>query len=124
MQLFRGRVGRQARSRRIIGAIQVQAQGSMFYVSLLMFFINTTTFWYTAGYQITLVHFQWFEMWMLYVLLVVVLVIVGFIDWKFVLPSRQNFVNEQACKHDNPAMDSLRRIEEKLTELEKRLDEK
>lgn len=104
-----------------VGAFQVQVTNSMFYVNLISSGMMVLTFWYTAGYQIRDRYMPWLNIWMFVAVVAVVVIVVMFMDYKFVYPSRQAFQNEQACKHENPAMEELRAIRENQRKIMQRL---
>lgn len=105
---------RQVGFRRWLGAILVQWQQSMAYLALYSTTMILMSLWSTWG-KFAQAYAPWlnFPLFMLIGGLggVSLVTLVGFLDYKFMYPSRQAFLNEQACKHENPAMDSLFRIE-------------
>jgi len=117
----RGEAVKQARARPILGAIQVQLQSSMFYVSFVLFLLNSTTFWYVAGYQLAQKYAPWVTIEVMYAGFVVLLAFVGFIDWKFILPARMAFNNIQGCKTTNPFMDRMDEVQEDLRSIKEKL---
>lgn len=96
-----------------VGAIQVQLTNSFFYVSAISLGMQATTLWAVAGPSIQAV---WppARFWMLVLLAFGVLCLIMVLDYKFIYPVRQAFINEQACKHTNPAMELLLKMDEKL----------
>lgn len=103
-----------------LGAVQVQITSTFFYVSVVNTILLAITFWYTAGYRIQR-FVPWANIWIFLGSAIVLFLIVMIIDFKFILPARQAFQNEQACKHENPAMDSLNRIEADLKLIKKEM---
>lgn len=103
-----------------IGAIQVQLTNSFFYISLLNTAMLSVTLWALIGPSIQEV-WPWARFWMLILIGVCVICGVMALDYKFMYPVRQAFINEQACKHTNPAMEELLRISARLTRIEKKL---
>jgi type III secretory pathway component EscU len=100
-----------------IGAFQVQVTNSMFYLSLFNTAMLMVTFWFTSGYQVSERYLSFMNLWLFLILVIVLFAIIAIIDYKFIYPSRQAFVNEQACKHENPAMNELAAIRSELKEL-------
>lgn len=114
---------KQTKGRMWLGGLQVQVSNSMFYMNLISTAMMILTFWYTAGYQIQGRYAQWLNLWMFIGFVILVFVAVMILDYIFVLPSRQAFTNEQACKHENPAMDELYAIRKENAELKQELIE-
>jgi uncharacterized membrane protein len=107
-----------------IGAFQVQIQNSLFYMNLVFMSMSVMTFWYTAGYQVSSTYAQWLTLPIFVGFVVLLFIIVMIVDYKIILPSRQAFQNEQACKHENPAMYVLLDIQDRVVKLEKLLADK
>jgi hypothetical protein len=103
-----------------VGILQVQLTNSFFYITLLNSGLLSLTAWAAIGPSLQGV-IPWARFWMFGILAFFIVSIVMFLDYKFVYPTRQRFINEQACKHTNPAMEELWKISKQLNELEKRL---
>lgn len=99
-----------------VGIIQVQLTNSFFYIALLNTAMLSVTLWATAGPSIQAV-LPWARFWMLALIGIVVVSGVMVLDYKFMYPVRQAFINEQACKHTNPAMELLLKMDKKLDEI-------
>lgn len=97
-----------------MGAVQVQFTNSLIYVSVYNTIALSLTFWYAAGYQMAQEYAPWFSLWLYLTVLVACFAVTLFIDYKFMFPARIKYVNEQTCRHENPAMDKLREIENQL----------
>jgi hypothetical protein len=104
-----------------LGALQVQVSNSMFYMSMVSTGMMILTFWYTAGYQIQQQYLKWLTLGWFIAFVVVLFGLVMFIDYKWILPSRMAFVNKQAYKHENQAMDEILAIHKEIKEIEKKL---
>ena len=100
-----------------LGGLQVQVGNSLFYVNIISTSMAILTFWYTAGYQIHDRYAQWFTLWLFIGVVILAMAVLMVLDFKYVYPSRQAFVNEQACKHDNPAMDLMEATLKEVQEL-------
>lgn len=104
------RLVKQVKALPFIGALQVQFSNISLYLALYSSVALTLTLWMT-----TIINISWWPEWMtlpVYLLLAAgVVLIIMFLDYKFVYPSRMAFINEQACKHENPAMDLLKEIQ-------------
>lgn len=95
----------------------MQYQNSFFYVGLFNTVMLAVTLWYTAGYEIAQRYLPWFGLWMFILTGVALWHLMIAFDYKFFYPVRQRFLNVQACKHENPAMDELRAIRKEIAEL-------
>jgi len=90
-----------------VGIYYSQLMNSLSIVGMGNSLINLTTLWAVAN--TTIVH--WFP-WLTYPLLmgivfVIVLVILPVADYMLLYDTRQRYLNEQACKHDNPIIREL-----------------
>lgn len=106
----RERLLKQTKALPLLGAIQIQFSNISLYLSLYSFFTLSLVLWST-----TIVYIAWWPRWItlptFFVLAILGAMVVMFLDYKFVYPSRVAFLNEQSCKHPNPAMESLLRVE-------------
>jgi len=107
-----------------IGGFQVQIGNALFYMNLVFMSMSVMTFWYTAGYQVSSAYMPWLTLPIFVGFVVLLFIIVMILDYVIVLPARQAFQNEQACKHENPAMEALLDIQKRLTVIEKIISEK
>jgi hypothetical protein len=113
---------RQTSARTWLGAIQVQVSNSMFYMSMVSTGMMVLTFWYTAGYQIQQQYLHWLTLGWFIAFVVALFGLVMIIDYKWILPSRMAFVNKQAYKHNNQAMDEILAIHDEIREIKKKLE--
>jgi len=91
-----------------------------YYLSMMNMTFVGLMFWYTTAGPNIRPYLPWVSFWIFAALIATVVVTVMILDYKFVYPSRQGFLNLQATRHPNPAMDELRIIRKKLERLEKR----
>lgn len=105
-----------------LGGVLVQIQNSMFYLNLISTGMMLLTFWYTAGYQIQQEYMNWLTIYWFALIIVAIFLIVMLVDFNFILPSRQAFLNEQSCKHENPAMEAIWDIQKNLKIIEAKVD--
>jgi len=105
---------------RWIGAIQVQLTNSFFYMSLINTAMLSVTMWALVAPSIRLV-LPWAKYWLFACIGVAIVSTIMLLDYKFLYPTRQGFINEQACKHTNPAMEELLSISRRLTQIESEL---
>lgn len=103
-----------------VGVIQVQLTNSFFYISLLNTAMLSVTLWATVGPSIQVV-WPAARFWMFALLGFLLVCGIMLLDYKFMYPVRQGFINEQACKHENPAMEELLKISKRLDEIEAKL---
>ena len=99
-----------------VGVIQVQLTNSFFYISLLNTSMLSVTLWALIGPTIQGVC-PWARFWMLILVGIFVVCVVMVLDYKFMYPVRQAFINEQACKHTNPAIELLLEMDKKLDKI-------
>ena len=99
----------------------VQLTNSLFYITLLNTLMLALTFWYTTGYEIASKYLPWVNVGIFLAVVALVNVIVAVLDYVLIYPSRQGFINEQACKHPNPAMESLVRLEADMAKVKAKL---
>lgn len=104
-----------------LGGFLVQLTNSFFYVTALNTGMIIITFWYTSGSIIANKYAPWMTLWHFFAICLVVIGAIMFFDYKYMYPSRQGFLNAQACKHPNPAMESLIRLESDVEKIKKRL---
>lgn len=105
-----------------VGALQVQISNSMLYVSAINTFMLAMTFWYTTGSPLTSQYAPWIHFWTFAGIVILVMLTVMLLDYKYLYPARLGFTNRQTYKHDNPAVDDLKLIKEKQRDLEEKLD--
>lgn len=91
-----------------VGVVLVQLSNGFFYVGIINTAMLSITLWATAGPMIKEV-LPWINYWYFLLAGVLFLVVVLILDYVFLYPVRQKFINEQACKHENPAMEELRK---------------
>lgn len=106
-----------------VGALQVQISNSMFYLSLISTGMMVLTFWYTAGYQIQQTYLLWLDLWIFILVVIAVLIMVMILDYTFVYPARQKFLNIQSCKHENPAMIEILELRKEVSDIKRLLED-
>ena len=103
---------KQAKARTKVGAFQVQLSVSM---SHYMVYVNLSfmgmMFWHTTAAP-WLRQFVWqgASFWMFALFMLSLLSVIMLFDWKYMYPSRQALISQQAYKHDNPAVADLQKI--------------
>lgn len=106
------RITKQAKPHPKLGAFQVQLSMStshyLVYVNLcfmgMMFWHTTAAPWLRQNI------YQGASFWMFATFMLLLISMVMFLDKKFIYPSRQAFISQQAYKHDNPAVADLKKI--------------
>jgi hypothetical protein len=114
---------KQSGVRHWLGAFLVQLSNSFFYVSILNTGLLALTFWSTSGVSLAKTYAPWLTLWYFLAIVIGVFSLIMFLDYKFMYPSRQAFINEQACKHSNPAMDELLAIRKENADIKAKLEE-
>ena len=104
-----------------VGIYYSQLMNSLSIVGMGNSLINLTTLWAVANTTIV----GWFP-WLTYPLLmgivfVIVLVILPVADYMLLYDTRQRYLNEQACKHDNPIMRELATVKDELALIKEHL---
>lgn len=116
---------KQAKIFPLVGALQVQVQNSMFYITFINVFMLASTFWFTTGAPFVQIHnIKWFTFWHLMAIGVIGFLVVMLLDYKFMYPSRQAFVNKQSTIHANPAMDALLEVKDDIKAIKKQLEDR
>lgn len=93
-----------------VGAVQVQVINSLIYLSVMNSCMLAFTVWHTAGYEITRQYAPWVNIWIFFTLLISGFLVVMYLDYKMLYPSRVEHNNRQAYKQKNPAVDDLQAI--------------
>ena len=95
-----------------IGAIFVQLQMSLLYVGIANIFMLAITMWYTAGHQIAEKYVPFITTpWQVIIILVIGWSVVIYYDYKFIIPAKQRYLNQQAAKHKNIVLELLEKMD-------------
>jgi hypothetical protein len=105
---------------RWIGALQVQFMNSAFYINMVNTLMLAATFWYTSAYRIQRVA-EWVNIWVFLGVAVAGFAILMLVDFKYILPVRQAFLNKQAYKHENEALFILKELQADMTKVKREL---
>lgn len=100
-----------------LGFTYSQTFNTMAYLNIFMAGINMLTFWHTTMVQTRPDYLAWITLPIFIGLVFVGFWLVGFIDYKFVMPARVSFSNRQFFRHDNPLLGEL----ERQREIERRI---
>lgn len=87
-----------------IGRIKSTISRTSSYFGYVNFGMLLLTFYSVAGYKYA-------PLWMFFLVSVIVLAIIGAIDYFIILPSEQAFINQQTARHKNPMYEKLKEIE-------------
>lgn len=113
---------KQAKVRTWLGGFQVQLSTSM---SHYVVYINLTfvgmMFWYTTAAPALKPYLPWATWWIFASIMLVIIVSLMIIDYKFMLSSRQGFLNRQAYKHKNPLVADIRKMEKDIKKIMEKL---
>ena len=113
---------KQAKVKTWLGGFQVQLSTSMsHYVVYINMSLVGMMFWYTTASPALRPYAPWIAWWMFASIMFVIIVSVMIIDYKFMLSSRQGFMNKQAYKHENLIVKDVARIEKNLKKLFKEM---
>ena len=77
------------------------------YFGYINFVLMLSTFYAVKG-------FEYAPFWMFCVSAFVLIIVIGFVDYFFVLPSEQAFLNQQCVRHQNPIYDEIKELNKKL----------
>lgn len=103
----------------IIGAMKDVFGRSLFYISIINFFLLIVTAYYTTIRNVVSIPFSWF------IGFTMILIILAMIfEYVFVMPSSYAFANTQSYKHHNPLKDDVKLILERLDEIEENIKSK
>ena len=103
-----------------LGGLKDLASRAVFYLSLLNFVQISATFYYITlkpNYQ---QYFSWLSFGLYFGVLAFLTLVVMFLEYKFIIPSMYTFLNRQEYSHQNLLRQDLKKILDKLEELEKR----
>ena len=113
---------KQAKVKTWIGGLQVQLSLSMsYYVVYINLALMGMMFWHTTAAPVVQPFMPWASFWMFATLMVFIVASVMTLDYKFMYPSRQGFLNRQAYKHENPIVADVKRIEKNLKKMMKEM---
>ncbi len=102
---------KQAKARTWLGGLQVQLSLSMsYYIVYINLSLMGMMFWYTTAAPIIQPYIPWASFWMFGVFMLLVVSIVMIVDYKYMYPSRQGFLNKQAYKHANPIVGDVQKL--------------
>jgi len=94
-----------------LGGFLIQLQQSLVYVGILNIAMLAITMWYTAGYEIVQNYLPSISLYHFLIVLALGWLTVMFIDFRYLHPTRQRYMNKQVAKHKNPAMELLQKVD-------------
>lgn len=113
---------KQARPIVWLGALQIQLVYSQsYYTSYINYIFMGTMFWYTTLAPIMRPYLPWIQFWMFVLLMISVIITFMIVDYKFIYPSRQGYLNRQAYKHVNPVAYDLQDIKADIQKIKQKL---
>jgi len=105
-----------------LGGFQVQLSTSMsYYVLYINLMFVGMMFWHTTAAPNLRPYAPWVDFWMFASFMLILVAALMILDYKFIYPSRQGFLNKQAYKHDNPAVADLQNILKNQKKIMKKL---
>jgi uncharacterized protein involved in cysteine biosynthesis len=110
-----------------LGFSYSQTFNTMAYINIFMAGINLLTFWHTTMIQTRPEWLDWLSLPIFVGFILLVFGVVGFLDYKMVMPARVAFSNRQFFRHDNPLLAELqeiKRIQQELLDRQKQLEAK
>jgi hypothetical protein len=81
------------------------------------------TFWHTTGGALSAKYLPWMNLGWFVLLGIGFVFLAMWFDYKFIYPARQSFLNNQSCKHENPAMALMIDTNNKQIEMKHDIDE-
>ena len=100
-----------------LGFSYSQTFNTMAYLNVFMAAINLLTFWHTTMVQTRPDYLAWVSLPVFVAFILLAFSIVGFLDYKFIMPARVSFSNQQFFRHENPLLGEL----ERQREIERRI---
>ena len=105
---------RQYKTGNLLGAFVFMYCNASVFIGIMLSFMNAGTFYIVAsGY------FPQLAIWQFYLILIFIVYLIMVMTFMLVTPSVIAFSNEQACKHENPVIERLERLEKKIDVLSK-----
>ena len=102
-----------------MGGLLIQMQMSLVYVAIANIVMLAVTMWYTSGYQVAQEYLPFFTIRHFLGLGVVCWGLIIFVDFKFIAPAKQRFLNRQAAKHKNPILELIEKMDKDNKEVRK-----
>ena len=116
--MLREKLLKQVKPRLWLGGLQVQvSMGLSYYLVYVNLSFTGLMFWHTTAAPWLRQFHPGAEFWMFVIFMGLLFSSVMLFDRKVGLPSRQAYLNRQAYKHDNPAVDDLQEIKKKVAEI-------
>jgi len=106
-----------------LGGLKGIFNNSTFYLSLINFVLIAVTAYHTTLSGKINEYAPWFSFPLFLAMMVVLVLVVMLLEYKFMIPSSITFGNAQMYAHRNPIRRDLERIMRKLDEMDKRITE-
>lgn len=100
-----------------IGALKDLFSRSIFYISIINFFLLIITAYYTTIRNFVQIPFLWFI-----IITVLIIVLAMIVEYIIILPSCYVFNNSQVYKHDNPLKDDIKLVLDRLDIIEDKIN--
>ena len=113
---------KQAKPRVWLGGFQIQLIYSQsYYISFINSGFMACMFWYTTAGPSIRPYAPWIQFWMFGLLMISVVISVMVLDYVFIYPSRQGYLNQQAYKHVNPVAYDLQKLKIDIDRIKEKL---
>ncbi len=110
-----------------VGGLKEMLAQTAFYVSMINFVLIAVVAYSTTLRVFILDWIPWFKLWMFLGGLVIIVLVVMVLEYKYIAPSLYSFRSKQMFEHESKITDALKRIEghlEKGGSVEQKLDNK
>ena len=105
-----------------LGGFLIQLQQSLVYVGIFNIVMLAITMWYTAGYEIVNKYLPAVNIGHFLIVIASGWLIIIFVDYKYLTPTRLRYQNRQVAKHKNPAMELLQKVDRDNEKLHKDIE--
>ena len=102
-----------------LGGFKDLASRTIMYLSALSFTQISATFYYTTLKPVVAQHAPWISFGLYFSVLVFLILLIMLLEYKFIVPSSYTFQNWQEYSHQNLIRGDLRKILDRLDEIEK-----
>ena len=104
-----------------VGAVLVQYSYSSAHIGVLSMAMLSVTLWALVGPSVQNA-VPWVEYWHFTIAGLITITTIMLVDYIFLYPTRQAYLNKQAVKHANPAYREIMRLHKRLDAIEKKLE--
>lgn len=113
---------KQVKVRTWLGGFQIQLSTSMgHYVIYINMSLVGMMFWHTTGAPALRPYLPWATWWMFAILMLVIIVSLMAMDYKYMASSRYGFLNKQAYKHENLIVKDVKKMQGDIDKIKEKL---